>query len=58
MAVSTVERLADFYSWAESIADKRVADWFLIPSPVPTLCTVALYLFIICFAGPRFMKNR
>lgn len=58
MAGNAVERLMDFYSWAETIADKRVANWFLIPSPIPTLCTVAIYLSIICFIGPRFMKNR
>nr|XP_039253978.1 elongation of very long chain fatty acids protein 4-like [Styela clava] len=53
-----IHKFMDFYSWAETIADKRVADWFLIPSIIPTISIVALYLIFVKYVGPKFMANR
>nr|CAD7409886.1 unnamed protein product [Timema poppensis] len=39
-------------------ADPRVKDWPLIGSPVYLLVIIALYLFFVLVAGPKFMENR
>ncbi|PSN34256.1 Elongation of very long chain fatty acids protein 7 [Blattella germanica] len=41
-----------------SVADPRVNNWPLMDSPIPTLVFVAIYLYIVLIAGPRFMANR
>ena len=38
--------------------DPRVADWFLVGSPLYPLGLITLYLYVVKFAGPRYMKNR
>ena len=38
-------------------ADPRVADWFMMQSPIPTIILVILYLVIV-YIGPKLMKNR
>nr|CAD7195080.1 unnamed protein product [Timema douglasi] len=38
--------------------DPRVKDWPLIGSPVYLLVIIALYLFFVLVAGPKFMENR
>nr|CAD7260766.1 unnamed protein product [Timema shepardi] len=38
--------------------DPRVKNWPLIGSPVYLLVIIALYLFFVLVAGPKFMKNR
>lgn len=37
--------------------DKRVADWPLMQSPIPTVALILLYLSTVHF-GPQIMKNR
>uniref|UniRef100_A0A8C4N6C8 Elongation of very long chain fatty acids protein n=1 Tax=Eptatretus burgeri TaxID=7764 RepID=A0A8C4N6C8_EPTBU len=45
-----------FYKWALAFADKRVADWPLMQSPIPTLCISLLYLLFV-WLGPRLMHG-
>eukprot|EP00794_Sanderia_malayensis_P018161 gene18161-19974_t len=54
----TLEDFNKFYSWAESISDPRVANWFLIPSPIPTLVSVIFYLLFVKWIGPKLMESR
>nr|XP_033794716.1 elongation of very long chain fatty acids protein 4 isoform X1 [Geotrypetes seraphini] len=46
-----------FYTWSLTIADKRVQNWPLMQSPLPTLAISTLYLLLI-WLGPKWMKNR
>ncbi|KAL6483933.1 hypothetical protein MHYP_G00088060 [Metynnis hypsauchen] len=48
---------AEFYKWSLTIADKRVEQWPMMSSPLPTLGISALYLLFL-WAGPRYMQNR
>lgn len=38
--------------------DPRVQDWFLVSSPLYPLGLIALYLYIVKVAGPRYMRDR
>nr|CAD7601290.1 unnamed protein product [Timema genevievae] len=40
------------------VADPRVKNWPLIGSPIYLLVIIALYLFFVLVAGPKFMENR
>jgi len=40
------------------LRDPRADGWFLMSSVWPTVFLSFTYYFIVCFAGPRFMKNR
>ncbi|XP_015439768.1 PREDICTED: elongation of very long chain fatty acids protein 7-like [Dufourea novaeangliae] len=42
----------------EDVADPRVADWFLMGSPVPLLGIISFYLAFVLRLGPLYMKNR
>nr|CAD7409888.1 unnamed protein product [Timema poppensis] len=56
---SITETLIDWYDFVFfKLADPRVKDWPLIGSPVYLLVIVALYLFFVLVAGPKFMENR
>ncbi|XP_032832712.1 very long chain fatty acid elongase 4-like [Petromyzon marinus] len=46
-----------FYEWTLTFADKRVADWPLMQSPLPTLAISSLYLLFV-WLGPKWMQNR
>ena len=50
--------MVEYYDYLWSIRDKRVDNWPLMHSFVPTLVLSGLYLIICIFIGPRFMKNR
>lgn len=39
-------------------SDKRVNDWFLMSSPLPTLTMCLSYAFIVKVLGPRLMRDR
>lgn len=39
-------------------SDKRVKDWFLMSSPLPTLTMCLSYAFIVKILGPRLMRDR
>ncbi|CAG5133335.1 unnamed protein product [Candidula unifasciata] len=47
----------EFYDWAFSVADKRVADWPLMWGYTPTLLITALYLLAV-YIGPKVMEKR
>ncbi|XP_038655240.1 elongation of very long chain fatty acids protein 4a isoform X6 [Scyliorhinus canicula] len=47
----------EFYRWSLIIADKRVENWTLMQSPLPTLAVSGLYLLFV-WLGPKWMKNR
>ena len=38
--------------------DRRVDDWIFISSPLHTLVTCFIYIMIVKFWGPNYMKNR
>lgn len=40
-----------------TLTDPRVADWFLMQSPLPTLFLITAYLTLV-WVGPRWMRNR
>lgn len=43
----------------QKYADPRTRNWFLLEgSPVPVWIITALYLFVVTYIGPKFMKNR
>ncbi|XP_028902935.1 elongation of very long chain fatty acids protein 4 [Ornithorhynchus anatinus] len=46
-----------FYRWTWTIADKRVENWPLMQSPLPTLTISTLYLLFV-WLGPKWMKNK
>ena len=48
----------DYYDYLWSLRDKRVDNWPLMNSYVPTLVLSGLYLIICIFIGPALMKNR
>ncbi|CAH1707654.1 elongation of very long chain fatty acids protein-like [Aphis gossypii] len=39
-------------------SDKRVKDWFLMSSPLPTMTMCLSYAFIVKVLGPRLMRDR
>lgn len=39
-------------------SDKRVKDWFLMSSPLPTMAMCLTYAFIVKILGPRLMRDR
>jgi hypothetical protein len=39
-------------------SDKRVKDWFLMSSPLPTITICLSYAFIVKILGPWLMRNR
>ena len=49
--------LTQYTAWSFSLPDPRVADWFLMQSPLPTIALIIIYLTIVNI-GPRLMKNR
>ncbi|XP_070557474.1 very long chain fatty acid elongase 4-like [Ptychodera flava] len=54
------DKMYEFSEWYDMIlshSDKRVDDWFLMSSPVPTLAIIMLYLLIV-LVGPKIMENR
>ncbi|AID46561.1 GNS1/SUR4 [Pigeonpox virus] len=50
-------RFVEFYNWSLTIRDKRVDNWLLMNSPIPTICISTLYLIIV-WLGPKWMKTR
>ena len=40
------------------LRDRRVDEWPLMNSPLPTLALCGLYLYTVKFLGPWFMKDR
>jgi elongation of very long chain fatty acids protein 4 len=47
----------EFYEWAFSVADDRVANWPLMSGYTPTLVITAVYLLAV-YIGPKIMENR
>ncbi|XP_071956125.1 very long chain fatty acid elongase 4-like [Antedon mediterranea] len=51
-----VEQAVEYWKWAESVADVRTKDLFLIPSPIPSYSIAILYLLGVWY-GPKIMEN-
>jgi len=50
--------LVEWYNdWMER-GDPRTKDWLLVYSPWPNVLLVILYIYVVKYAGPQFMKNR
>ncbi|QGM48699.1 MPPV-075 GNS1/SUR4-like protein [Magpiepox virus 2] len=47
----------EFYNWALTVRDKRVDNWLLMNSPLPTIFISTIYLITV-WLGPKLMKNR
>lgn len=47
----------EYYLHTLTFSDPRVADWFLMQSPLPTIGIAILYLTFV-WLGPKFMANR
>ena len=58
LTLSNPTIVVEYYDYLWSIRDKRVENWPLMQSFVPTLVLSTLYLIICLFIGPKFMKNR
>lgn len=58
MMEEQLKKFTEFWTWAESVSDPRVADWFLIPSPVPTYVMSLFYIIFSWKIGPWMMRNR
>ncbi|XP_074661922.1 very long chain fatty acid elongase 4-like isoform X2 [Tubulanus polymorphus] len=52
-----LHELIEFYDWALTRADNRVADWFLMDSYLPTILLTIGYLVTVRL-GMNFMKHR
>merc|ERR1712037_400860 len=48
----------NYHSLLNDVRDPRVDDWFLMSSALPVLGLCLLYVFVVWFAGPAFMKHR
>ncbi|XP_060582398.1 elongation of very long chain fatty acids protein 4-like isoform X2 [Ruditapes philippinarum] len=58
LIVDKVNHFNEFYTWALSVSDKRVEDWFLMQGYAPTLIITAIYVIFVTKIGPKFMENR
>lgn len=47
-----------FSNIMDEYGDKRVKDWFLMSSPLPTMCICLSYAFIVKILGPWLMRDR
>jgi len=47
-----------YISEIANFTDARTIKWTLVPSPMPLIYISLVYLCIVYFAGPLFMKNR
>ncbi|XP_065572274.1 very long chain fatty acid elongase 7-like [Artemia franciscana] len=47
----------DFLNNIIESGDSRVAEWFLVKSPIPVICVMILYIIFVIVA-PRVMENR
>ena len=45
------------YKYILTLNDKRVADWFLMEDPVPSICVATAYL-AFCIIAPRSLQGR
>ncbi|XP_077994822.1 very long chain fatty acid elongase 4-like [Glandiceps talaboti] len=52
-----LHHVKEAYDYSMTFRDKRVDDWFLMSSPLPTLAIIVLYLLIV-WLGPKYMENR
>ncbi|XP_076251609.1 very long chain fatty acid elongase AAEL008004-like [Rhynchophorus ferrugineus] len=50
--------ILDAYQNVMDYSDVRVKDWFLMSSPLPTLCMCLTYVYIVKIWGPKMMENR
>lgn len=41
-----------------TVLDPRTKDWFLVPSPLPGIAVILLYLYFVLVLGPKIMKHR
>ncbi|CAH1114532.1 unnamed protein product, partial [Psylliodes chrysocephalus] len=46
------------HTFMGNFTDPRVVKWTMMGSPVPTLSIIAVYLLLVLFILPAFMKNR
>ena len=53
-----LESILSYYRMFLEAGDKRVHDWPLVKSPIPTLGICLTYAVIVKIVGPRLMKNR
>ncbi|XP_066467268.1 very long chain fatty acid elongase 4 [Tiliqua scincoides] len=57
LIANVVNDTLEFYRWSWSIRDKRVENWPLMQSPVPTLIISMCYLLFV-WLGPKWMRTR
>ena len=50
--------LNNFLEELWDLRDKRVDDWPLMNSPLPTVALCCAYFYFVKFLGPRLMKER
>ena len=50
--------MVEYYDYVWSLRDRRVDDWPLMQSIVPTLLLSASYFIICIFLGPWLMKEK
>lgn len=50
--------ITNFKPYCIEFTDSRTMKWTLVPSPIPVLSIILVYLYIIYVGGPKFMKDR
>eukprot|EP00112_Aurelia_sp_Birch-Aquarium-sp1_P004086 Seg1464.11 transcript_id=Seg1464.11/GoldUCD/mRNA.D3Y31 product="Elongation of very long chain fatty acids protein 4" protein_id=Seg1464.11/GoldUCD/D3Y31 len=53
-----MEKVNEFIEYADSLSDKRTADWILVQSPVPVLILTLIYVLGVKWIGPKMMESR
>jgi elongation of very long chain fatty acids protein 7 len=53
-----MDSMKDLYNQTMELRDRRVDGWFLMDSPWPTALMCVLYVYIVKFFGPKYMKDR
>ncbi|KAB0795156.1 hypothetical protein PPYR_11995 [Photinus pyralis] len=53
-----LQYVEDFHAQVDKLGDPRVANWFLMSSPFPTLAICSLYAYGVKVWGPKLMEHR
>ena len=56
-----VQKLSELSAWYDQVwekRDKRVDDWSMMGSPLPTILVCATYVYLVKVWGPNYMRDR
>lgn len=58
MGLSWINQMVKSYNETMELADPRALDYPLMNSVVPNFVSTLIYLWVVIYAGPRYMKKR